>query len=141
MESLPSDYAASHQQLSQMRHQFLREISAALQPRLNAHFQQLAQDNLAEKQQIATHVNHDLRLLNLCLQCPVTQSPAILVADCRDADRTSRFRFQSFDSGGRRHRMGVSVHIPELTLAEAPAREESMAMHGSLSRNPGPSSR
>jgi hypothetical protein len=141
LEGMPSDYATSYKQISQMRQQFLKEISAALQPRLNTHFQQQPQESLVEKRQIATTINGDLRLLNLCVRCPVTQSPSILIADSGDVDRNNRFRFQSFDSAGRRHRTGVSVRIPKLELEEAPHREESLAMHGGFLQKPGPPSK
>jgi hypothetical protein len=128
LDALPADYEATYRQISQMRHQFLAEMSAALEGRLNPHVQQLAQETLAEKQQIAMSVNRDLRLLNLCVRCPATGHPAILVADYRDnEDKTSRFRFQIAEASGRHLRKAASRRLPTLVIQECEPREEHFA--------------
>ncbi len=128
LAALPDEYPASYQEISRMRHQFLAEISIALEQSLNAHFQHLPQQTLAEKQQIASKVNEDLHLLNLCVRCPATGNSAILVADFRDdEEKTSRFRFQIVEPSGRQLRKAAAQHLPALKLQECEPRKEQFA--------------
>jgi hypothetical protein len=128
LAGLPRDYRQSYNIIRDIRHKVLREIAVALQPRLNQEIEQLPQSEFAEKQRIVTMVNQDLRLLNLCVRCPATSGPAILVTDFRDnEERNSRFRFQIVDSSGRQLRKNSSDRLPELNLMEAPPREEHFA--------------
>jgi hypothetical protein len=129
------DYAQFHKGVTQIRHQFLKELAAALQPRLNQHFGELPQTSYAQKQEIAKAVNRDLRLLNLCVRCPATGTSAILVTDFRDhEDRSSRFRFQLNDSAGKQMRKNSSPRMPLLELLECPPREENFVHRSRSSR-------
>jgi len=133
LAALPADYSASYKQITRIRHEFLAELSAAIEGRLNAHVHQLPQETLAEKQQIASKVNGDLRLLNLCLRCPATGNPAILVADFRDdEEKTSRFRFQIVGPSGRQLKKAASRHLPPLVIQESAPREEHFASRSRL---------
>jgi hypothetical protein len=138
LAQIPEDYPHCYQEITQIRHQMLKEIAGALQARLNEHVQSLPQTTFVEKQEIAKMVNRDLRLLNLCVRCPTTGGPAILVADCRDSEeRTSRFRFQIVDPSGHQLRKNVSPRVPTLELQEAPPREENFASRIDRSRRGG----
>lgn len=128
LAALPADYEASYAEIVKCRHQFFREISQALEGRLNAHLHTLPRETLAEKRNIATMVNRDLRELNLCVRCPHTGSPAILVADFSGhSDGTSRFRYEMVSETGRRLKKLASRDVPTLELQEAPQRIENLA--------------
>ncbi len=128
LDEMPRDYRARYEQVSAMRHAVLREFASAIQRQLNDYLQSLPQETVEEKRHIAKTVNSELRVLNLSVRCPVTQLPATLVAEPGYLNRTSKFRFQSFDTSGRRWQKGVSHKVPLLELIEAPPREESLAM-------------
>lgn len=128
LDELPRDYRSRYKQVGALRHAILREFASAIQAPLNDYLQSLPQETVEEKRDIAKRVNSDLRKLNLSVRCPVTRLPATLVAEPGHLNRTSKFRFQSFDASGHRWQKGVSHKVPLLELIEAPPREESLAM-------------
>jgi hypothetical protein len=127
LEAMPSDYRQRYEQIAQMRHDIQREIARAIEAPLNEYLPTLPQQTFEEKQQLATMVNNDLRLLNLRIRCstPTGNYLAILVVDYRDhAGKDSRFRLQIVGPKGTRLRKNSSPTIPPLELMEAPPREE-----------------
>ena len=129
LKRAPRDYAKAHADMVAMRHTFLQEIAAALEPRLNEHLQAQNMPTFTEKSEACKTVNRDLRALNLCVRCPSTQGPSMLSADYSyDGNKNSRFRFQLLGSGRGNVRKDSSTTTPVLSLMEAPAREENLSM-------------
>ncbi len=128
-ESLPSDYASTAMQATELRHVFHEQLAAAIQPRLNDHLQRQPQKSLEEKQALASWVNAELRHLGLTMRCPQTSQPATLIADYKTAEEAhvSRFRIQSNHPDGKRVRSNRSASVPFLELMEDPPRRESLA--------------
>jgi hypothetical protein len=121
---MPKGYHDFYKVATEARQEFVQELAAATQERLNPYAQSLPQYSLEDKRKIAYEVNQDLRALNLCLKCPVTGLPAILVGDYGSTpEKDNRFRFEVHQSG-RQLRKGAFRQVPDLTVMEAPPRTE-----------------
>jgi len=107
------------------------EIAAAITDSINAEAAQRPQDSLAEKRELASWVNHELRQLGLALAFPGTGRPAILTATPgrRDADEGSRFRLEAKDERGRRVMSGSLSWAPKLEPIASPPRSEGGARY------------
>jgi hypothetical protein len=128
-QEMPRKYGDYYHAATKAKKAFNRELAAATEQRLNPHVQELQQYSLEEKRELAYAVNRDLRLLNLCLKCPVTGLPAILIGDHGgDPEKYNRFRFE-IHQDGRQLRKGYFQSIPHLDVIEAPPRTERGA-HG-----------
>ena len=127
--------AGSYEELAgralRIRSMVAGEIGAALTDSINAEAAQRPQDSLAEKRDLASWINHELRQLGLTLAFPGTGRPAILTATPgrRDADEGSRFRLEAKDEHGRRVMSGSLGWVPKLELIESPLRPEGGARH------------
>ena len=131
--SLPADYPGFTATAAEMDRCLRSEVAAALQSRLNAHLLSFPHETYAEKQEIASWVNEELRRLGLAIRCPKTGEPAILVADVQGGvDSPSRFRLEITDKDGRRARTFSSRNLPELELREDTVRPEPFARKSKL---------
>ena len=136
---LPKDYHKARDQLAQIRRDFLTEVAEALEKPLNAHLKTLPQESLAEKREIATSINRDLHSLNLCVKCPATGLPAVLVADYRDhEDRSSRFRFVVIDAHEHRMKRHTVAASGRLGSTGRSQRIENLARHERTGRREPP---
>lgn len=124
--SVPEAFADREAEAKRIKSLVLAQVAAALQPSLNESFSLRPHGTLPDKQDLASEVNATLRDVGLCLRCPRTGEPAILVADFKDASdaRTGRFRFETRDAHGRKSRVGSTAGFPELELMEDPGRRE-----------------
>lgn len=126
---MPDEYTIAGSWSKDVSRIFGEELVRKIEPLLNAHLQTMPQDTLPEKRSLAIWVNRELRELGLCIRCPKTGAPAILVADFSSAaeENVSRFRIDSRQSEGHRKRTTTSYSVPKLELMAEPPRKESLA--------------
>ena len=126
--ALPAAYDECRNKMRDLNLAFKSELASTFQTRFNHHIQTLPQNSYAEKQALASLVNHELHELDLTIKCPKTGKPAILVADIKDGhDGTSRFRLEIRSDDGRKVRTRTSTQLFDLELMAAMPRAEGLA--------------
>ncbi|MCA9217362.1 MAG: hypothetical protein KDB27_30045 [Planctomycetales bacterium] len=107
----------------------LRDKAAnRVEPVLNEYVRLQPQDSLEQKRALASLINERLQALGLAIRCPITNAPAIIVADQRsDSPNISRFRLRARKPGGGRTTHGVWRELPPLELMPDSGRVEPFA--------------
>jgi hypothetical protein len=122
---LPNDFASAKAGVEALSHAFHQEIAEALGPKLAAYLKTVPQATYENRKLLSSWCNHELHALHLCIRCPKTGRPSILVADIRGTDDdTSRFRLQSRGEEGQAIRTYTSKELPYFELMEDPPRRE-----------------
>ena len=140
MRDLPADFERAKPLAEAMNRAFHAELATAIGPRLDARLQALPQDTYAERQAVSTWCNQELRNLRLCIRCPKTGRPAILLADISGREGAiPRFRLQVRDVQGQISRSWSARELVDFELMEDPPRREGLARWRKTHTDDGPS--
>ncbi len=135
---LPPTYGARWQALLQLRDIFHQEMATCLQPSLNQYLSKQQPANSGEKDNLAAHVTHDLRMLGLAIRSPVSPDPARLsVAGVRKRGISSiKYRLESIMKGPRQSDPTFD-EIPIIELRSDPMRCQTLPLTLRSSRRGG----
>ncbi len=120
--------------LSEVTHQFRREMAALLEPALNLHISDPTRfdaSDLEGKKKVSDFVNSELEALGLAAQCPNTGLPAKLKATSGSLIGVGRFYFEIYVDG-KQKKSAYSDTLPNLKLMDALPRQSSRKLLGRI---------
>ena len=117
--STESSYLDQASRFAELNHRFKQQVASRLQPKLNAHVQEMPRETYEDKKAIGDWVNAELEKFGLALRCPKTGLPAQLKGDPGNWPKIGRFQFQVVTGTGRPKRTVSTDTLPVLELIDA----------------------
>jgi hypothetical protein len=107
-------------QAREVRTLFLEELAERIEKPLNEFLAEQPHSTFHEKTNLARWLNSALEAIGLCLQCPKTKLPGILVGNHGDYSEHGRFQVNVFGPNGERKVSLSSVELPLLHIIPRP---------------------